>query len=285
MRGEESEDCRSRKACHDLDDTIDNRQVPGASTDHTGEVNEPRGRRRFATTHWSLVLTAGGPTTPASHDALGTLCETYWYPLYAYARRFGHGVEEAEDLVQAFFVRLLEKQALQHANPERGRFRSFLLASLKHFMLNEYDRARAAKRGGGRPIESLDVSGAEGRYALEPRDEANPERLFERQWALTVLDRVQTRLRSVSMRSGKAQLFEQLKDFVTGVETDITYSEAAQSLGMSEGAVRVAIHRLRRRFRDLLREEIEQTVADPAEVDDEIRFMLVTLATAAGSRR
>ena len=237
------------------------------------------------TTHWSLVLTAGGPTTPASHAALGTLCETYWYPLYAYARRVGHGVEEAEDLVQAFFVRILEKQALQHADPERGRFRSFLLTSLKHFMLNEYDRARAAKRGGGRPIESLDVSGAEGRYALEPRDEANPERLFERQWALTVLDRVEAQLRSVSMRSGKAALFEQLKDLVTGAETDIPYSEAAESLGMSEGAVRVAIHRLRRRFRDLLREEIEQTVADPAEVDDEIRFMLVTLASAAGSRR
>jgi RNA polymerase sigma-70 factor (ECF subfamily) len=248
-------------------------------------VTEPRRRQRFATTHWSLVLTAGGPRTPASHDALATLCETYWYPLYAYARRVGHGVEEAEDLVQAFFVRILEKQALQHADPERGRFRSFLLASLKHFMLNEYNRARAAKRGGGQPIESIDVSGAEGRYALEPRDEANPERLFERQWALTILDRVHARLRSVSMRSGKGQLFEQLKDFVTGEETDTPYREAAESLGMSEGAARVAIHRLRRRFRDLLREEIEHTVADPAEVDDEIRFMLVTLATAAGSRR
>jgi RNA polymerase sigma factor (sigma-70 family) len=237
------------------------------------------------TTQWSLVLRAGGPSTPASHDALATLCQTYWYPLYAYARRCGHGVEEAEDLVQAFFVRILEKHALQHVNPERGRFRSFLLASLKHFMLNEYDRARAAKRGGGKPIETIDVSGAEGRYAFEPRDDANPEILFERQWALTVLDRVQARLRSVSMRSGKAQLFEQLKDFVTGEETDIPYREAGESLGMSEGAVRVAVHRLRRRFRDRLREEIEQTVADPAEVDDEIRFMLVTLATAVGSRR
>jgi RNA polymerase sigma-70 factor (ECF subfamily) len=248
-------------------------------------VNEPTGARRFATTHWSLVLTAGGPSTAASHDALGALCQTYWYPLYAYARRFGHGVEESEDLVQAFFVRILEKHALQHANPERGRFRSFLLASLKHFMANDYDRARAAKRGGGQPIESIDVSGAEGRYALEPRDEANPERLFERQWALTVLERVQVQLRSASMRSGKAQLFEQLKDFVTGEETDIPYRQAGESLGMSEGAVRVAIHRLRRRFRDLLREEIEHTVADPAEVNDEIRFMLAALATVAGSRR
>jgi RNA polymerase sigma factor (sigma-70 family) len=248
-------------------------------------VSEPRGRSRFATTQWSLVLTAGGPGTPASRDALGTLCQTYWYPLYAYARRFGHGVEESEDLVQAFFVRILEKQALQQANPERGRFRSFLLASLKHFMVNEYNRARAAKRGGGQPTVTIDVSGGEGRYALEPRDDANPETLFEHQWALTVLDRVQANLRTVSMRSGKAQLFEHLKDFVTGEETDIPYREAGETLGMSEGAVRVAIHRLRRRFRDLLREEIEQTVADPAEVDDEIRFMLVTLATAGGSRR
>jgi RNA polymerase sigma-70 factor (ECF subfamily) len=244
-------------------------------------VNGPGGSRRFATTHWSLVLTAGGPRTAASSEALGTLCQTYWYPLYAYARRFGNGVEESEDLVQAFFVRLLEKEALQHADPERGRFRSFLLASLKHFMVNEYNRARAAKRGGGQPMVAIDVSGGEGRYALDPHDEANPEKLFERQWALTVLNRVQARLRSVSMRSGKAQLFEQLKDFVTGEETDIPYREAGQSLGMSEGAVRVAIHRLRRRFRDLLREEIEQIVADPSEVDDEIRFMLVTLASAA----
>ena len=231
------------------------------------------------------MLTASGPRTRASHEALGTLCQTYWYPLYAYARRFGHGVEQAEDLVQAFFVQILEKQSLQHANQERGRFRSFLLASLKHFMVNEYHRSRAAKRGGGQPIETIDVSGAEGRYALEPRDEANPERLFERQWALTVLDRVQARLRSASTRTGQATLFEQLKDFVTGEETDIPYREAGESLGMSEGAVRVAVHRLRRRFRDLLREEIEQTVADPAEVDDEIRFMLATIATAAGSRR
>jgi RNA polymerase sigma factor (sigma-70 family) len=248
-------------------------------------VNQRGGRGRFVTTHWSLVLRAGGPKTRASHEALGTLCQTYWYPLYAYARRFGHGVEEAEDLVQAFFVRILEKQALQHADPERGRFRSFLLASLKHFMVNEYNRARAAKRGGGQLIATIDVSGGEGRYALEPRDDANPEKLFERQWALTVLERVQTRLRSATVRSGKAQLFEQLKDFVTGEETDIPYREAGESLGMSEGAVRVAVHRLRRRFKDLLREEIEQTVADPADVDDEIRFMLVTLATAAGPQR
>ena len=230
-------------------------------------------------------MTACGPRTPASHDAMGTLCQIYWYPLYAYVRRFGHSVEASEDLVQAFFVRILEKDTLQHADPERGRFRSFLLASLKHFMANEYNRARAAKRGGGEPIASIDVSGAEGRYALEPRDEATPERLFERQWALTILLRVQARLRSVSIRSGKAQLFERLKDFVTGEETDIPYREAGESLGMSDGAVRVAIHRLRRRFRELLREEIEQTVADPAEVDDEIRFMLATLATAGGSRR
>jgi RNA polymerase sigma-70 factor (ECF subfamily) len=248
-------------------------------------VNQPGGRGRFETTHWSLVLAAGGPRTSASHEALGTLCQTYWYPLYAYTRRLGHGVEQAEDLVQGFFVHILEKHALKHADPERGRFRSFLLASLKHFMVNEYNRGRTVKRGGGRSIEAIDVSGAEGRYALEPQDGANPETLFERQWAVTLLERVHARLRSASMRSGKAQLFEQLKDFVTGEETDVPYREAGASLGMSEGAVRVAIHRLRRRFRDLLRDEIQHTVADPAEVDDEIRFMLATLATVEGPQR
>ena len=265
--------------------SIDKRAWPAGPSGHTEQVGGLDGRRRFATTRWSLVLTAGGPKTRESHDALGTLCQTYLYPLYAYVRRFGHPVEEAEDLVQSFFLQVLEKRSLQHANPERGRFRSFLLVSLKHFMVNEYNRARAAKRGGGRINESIDVSAAEGRYGLEPRDELTPEALFERQWALTVLDRVQAQMRSVSMRSGKSQLFEQLKDFVTGEAHDIRYDEAARSLGMSEGAVRVAVHRLRRRFRDLLRQEIEDTVADPADVDDEIRFLITTLATAEGSRR
>jgi RNA polymerase sigma-70 factor (ECF subfamily) len=245
----------------------------------------PGGRGRFATTHWSLVLAAGGPRTPGSHDALATLCRLYWYPLYAYARRNGQPPDHAEDLVQAFFVKLLEKHSLQHARAERGRFRSFLLASFKHFVVNEYDRERAAKRGGGERLIALDVSTGEPRYTLEPRDEMTPETLFEQQWARALVERVQVRLRGVCMRAGKGALFEQLKDCVAGDETDRQCHDFAAILDMSEGAVRVAIHRLRRRFRDLLRDEIRHTVEDAAEVDDEIDFLLTTLASAGSGRR
>ena len=238
--------------------------------------------RRFATTRWSLVLAAATPS-PDSDKALETLCRTYWYPLYAYVRRVGYPVEEAEDLVQTMFVRLLEKGSLQRAQPERGRFRSFLLASLKHFLINEYDRARAAKRGGGVPMLHLDVVAAEGRYALEPRDLLDPERLFEQRWAATIVQGAQVRLRGACVRSGKAVLFEHLKDFVSGEEENIPCRDAAAALGMSEGAVRVAVHRLRRRFRALLREEIEHTVADTADIDAEMTFLLATLS-ATGSR-
>ena len=229
-------------------------------------------------------LDAGGPKTPESHDALGTLCQTYLYPLYAYVRRFGHPVEEAEDLVQSFFVRSWRSGRCSTPTRSVAGFDRFCwFAEALHGERIQPGASGEARRRADN--ESIDVSAAEGRYGLEPRDELTPEALFERQWALTVLDRVQARLRSVSMRSGKSQLFEQLKDFVTGDAQDIPYDEAARSLGMSEGAVRVAVHRLRRRFRDLLRKEIEHTVADPADVDDEIRFLITTLATAEGSRR
>lgn len=244
----------------------------------------PAGRARFATTHWSLVLAAGGPATPVAQEALATLCQQYWYPLYAYARRNGCPGDQAEDLVQAFFVRLLEKHSLRHARAERGKFRSFLLVAFKHFVVNEYDRARAAKRGGGAPIATFDVSSGERRYALEPRDDVTPETLYEQRWAQTLIARVQVRLRGVFVRAGKGALFEQLKDFVTGEESNVTCRELASALGMSEGAVRVAIHRLRRRFRDLLRDEITHTVEDPAEIDEEIIFLLATVS-ATGSRR
>jgi DNA-directed RNA polymerase specialized sigma24 family protein len=244
----------------------------------------PGGRARFATTHWSLVLAAGGPDTAGAHDALATLCRLYWYPLYAFARRHGQPPDRAEDLVQAFFVKLLEKQSLQHARAERGKFRSFLLASFKNFVVNEYDRARAVKRGRGDPSVALDVSSGELRYALEPRDEATPEVLFEQQWARALVERVQVRLRAICTRGGKGALFEQLKDAMVGEETDRQCRDFALVLHMSEGSVRVAIHRLRRRFRDLLREEIRHTVEDPAGIDEEIDFLLSTLA-AAGARR
>jgi DNA-directed RNA polymerase specialized sigma24 family protein len=243
------------------------------------------GRDRFATTHWSLVLAAGGPQTAGSHDALATLCRQYWYPLYAYIRRHGYQHDRAEDLVQAFFVKLLEKQSLQHARAERGRFRSFLLASFKHFVANEYARESAAKRGGGSRVESLDVSSGESRYALEPRDEVTPEVLFERQWALELISRVQVRLRGVFVRAGKGALFEHLKDCITADENDLDYHGVAAALKMTEGAVRVASHRLRRRFRDVLREEIRHTVDDASAIDEEIAFLLSTLAAAGPARR
>jgi RNA polymerase sigma-70 factor (ECF subfamily) len=231
------------------------------------------------------VLAAGDADTVRAQDALATLCRLYWYPLYAYARRNGQRPDRAEDLVQAFFVKLLEKQSLQYARAERGRFRSFLLSSFKHFVANEYDHDRAAKRGGGERAISLDVSTAEPRYALEPRSDATPELLFEQQWARALVERVQGRLRGVCMRAGKGALFEHLKDCVAGEETARQCQDFAVTLDMSEGAVRVAIHRLRRRFRDLLRDEIRQTVEDAAEVDDEIAFLLSVLAGSGPDRR
>lgn len=231
-------------------------------------------RDRFATTHWSTVLAAGGTEPQASEAALATLCHMYWYPLYAYVRRHGYAPDAAEDLVQAFFVRLLEKQSIRQARAERGRFRSFLLASIKHFMVNDYHRAHAAKRGPSDQAVSLDISGAEGRYALEPRDDDTPETLFERRWAQVLIGRVQVRLRATFVRAGNGPLFEHLKDLAAGTDADVPLHQIAASLGMSEGAVRVAVHRLRRRFRNLMREEIQHTVGNAAEVDDEIRFLL-----------
>ena len=237
-----------------------------------------RGRNTFATTHWSLVVAAGGPKTRESSAALEALCRIYWYPLYAYVRRFGYDVERAEDTVQAFFLHFLERQSLLSARQDRGRFRSFLLGCLKHFIANEYDRASALKRGGGQLLASLDVGSGEGRYALEPRDDTSPEVLFERRWAVTLLDRVHVQLRSTLVRSGKGALFEQLKDHITGVETDVSYRDIGAAAGLSEGAARVTVHRLRRRFRELLRDEIRQTVSDPADVDSEIDFLLGVLS-------
>ncbi len=240
----------------------------------------PEGRRGFVTTRWSLVVAAGA-RTEASEEALATLCQTYWYALYAYVRRSGYDVEHAEDLVQGFFVRLLDREMLRRAQPERGRFRSFLLASLKHFMMNEYERAHAAKRGGGAAPLTLDVTAAEGRYALEPRDTLDPERLFERRWAQTLLRQAQVRLRTACARSGKARLYEQLEPFISGEDDNVPYRQVAVALDTTEGAARVAVHRLRRKFRDLLREEIVHTVDDESQVDEEMRFLLKTLANTS----
>ena len=232
----------------------------------------------FETTHWSVVLAAGSESTARSRDALASLCETYWYPLYVYLRRWGHSMEDAEDLTQGFFARVLERDLFQVASPERGRFRSFLLTSLKHYVANEREHARAQKRGGVVPPLPLELDTARSRYSSEPHHESSPEAVFDRRWALTVIDRVMMRLRADFRGRGKEELFDRLKVHLLGSERQASYRETAAELGMSESALRVAIHRLRQQFGELLREEIGQTVATRQEVDDEIRHLIRSLS-------
>jgi RNA polymerase sigma-70 factor (ECF subfamily) len=232
---------------------------------------------RFGTTHWSVVLAARDRDAPQAEQALAALCEAYWYPLYAFVRRQGHDPDQAADLTQEFFARLLEKDYLKAVDRTRGRFRSFLLAACTHFLANERDRAHAMRRGGGRPPVSIDVRRAEGRYRAEPAHELTAERLYQRRWALTLLDGVLERLGEESRRAGKVLLYQHLKVALTGAEGAVPYARVGAELGMSEAAVKKAAERLRRRFRELLRHRIAETVADPAEVDDEIRDLFAIL--------
>jgi len=245
-----------------------------------GENQEsaPFGPSRFATTRWSLVLAAGERNSPQSADALAALCEAYWYPLYAFVRRRGHDADGARDLTQAFFTRLLEKNDLAAAQPERGKFRSYLLTSLKHFLANEWDRERAQKRGGGRSGLSIDFGTAEERYSREPSHDLTAEKIFERRWALVLLEKVLARLNGESAKAGKQGSFDRLKVFLTGEKSPVTYDQLASEMGMSEGALKVAVHRLRRRYRELLREEIGQTLAGPEEIDQEIRDLFTAIS-------
>lgn len=237
------------------------------------------GRRDiFVTTRWTIVLSAGRKSSPQSDHALGALCQTYWYPLYAYVRGQGRNREDAEDLVQAFFARFLERNYLEGLDAGRGKFRAFLLASLKHFLANEWDKANRQKRGGGVEHLSLDWQSAEEHYQLDPPDPASPDRLFDREWALALLERVITRLRDECLAEGKAKLFEQARGFLMVGEAVIPYAKAALALGLEEGAVRVAVHRLRRRYRELLRDEIAQTLEDPGQVAEELRSLQAALA-------
>jgi len=248
-----------------------------AAAPHEPETPAP-GARQFLTTHWSVVVAAAQRSSPAAQEALTTLCRAYWYPLYAFVRRQGHGPHDAQDLTQAFFARFLEKDCIADADRHRGRFRSFLLASMKHFLANEWDRATALKRGGGQEPVSLDEPDAESRYALEPQDGMSADRVYERRWAMLLLERVLERLKREFVAGGKAAQFEALKEALPAGRGGRSYAEVAASLGSSEAAVKVAVHRLRRRYRDLLREEIAQTVAAPAEVEDEVRYLFAVLA-------
>ena len=226
-----------------------------------------------------MVLTAGNwPSGTAAQRAMGELARVYWFPLYAYLRRKGNSPPNAEDLVQGFFARLLEKDALASVDRSKGKFRSFLLAALQHFLANEWDKSHALKRGGRRQILALDAMDAEARYAAEPADQLTPERVFERRWALAVLEQVLTRLRNeyAGRGQGQAEIFAALEHLLVGGQGS-TYAHLAEPLGMTEGAIKVAGHRLRRRYRELLRQEIAQTVSDPALVDEEIRQLLVCL--------
>jgi RNA polymerase sigma-70 factor (ECF subfamily) len=234
----------------------------------------------FHTTHWSVVLAAREGHSSQAQEALGQLCQTYWYPLYAYVRRRGNGPAEAEDLTQAFFVRLLEKGFIGDLTPGMGRFRSFLLSALKHFLANEWDRVRAQKRGGGKPVLSLDDDQAESRYRVEAVDNTTPETLFEQRWAWTVLEQVFVQLRQEFVSTERGELFEDLKGFLSaGKPPPKAYAEVAARTGLKEGTVKVAVHRLRRRYGELLRAQIAQTVADPSEVEDELRYLIQVLAS------
>ena len=233
------------------------------------------GSSRFPTTRWTLVLTAGNPERKDARSALVSLCESYWYPLYAYLRRSGYPPEQAQDLTQDFFMRVLEGRYLDRADPEKGRFRSFILTSLKFFVADEEDRQRAYKRGGG-AVLPLEFSSAETRYQHEPAHHETPERIFERRWALSVLERVVDKLRDEFAHYGRPEHFERLKVFLLG-QSDAPYAALAREMNTSEGALKVAIHRLRKRYRDLFRQEIADTVADPAEVEPELKYLAAVL--------
>ena len=227
----------------------------------------------FATTHWTVVLAAGRQHSPQAARALEELCRTYWFPLYAYVRRRGYAREDAEDLTQAFFTRLLEKNSFASLNAGKGKFRAFLLASVKHFLANARDKAHTLKRGGGSIPLSLDWQTADTQFQVAATGEPGPDQAFDREWAVALLARVIERLQNECAVDGKANLFEQLKLFLTAGNDEPAQGEVAQALGMEAGAVRVAIHRLRKRYRQLLRDEIAHTLTDQAMVDDEMRAL------------
>lgn len=243
------------------------------------DMNGQTSNGGFPPTRWTLVLSAGRADTARAQRALSELCGTYWYPLYAFVRHRGHAAHDAQDLTQAFFARLLEKNSLAHITRERGRFRSFLLASLKNFLVDEWRRRRSAKRGGGCVI-SLDAVEAESRYAFEPVDTLTPERLFERNWALTLLDTVYRRLQLEYTQAGKGELFAALKFCLTGARSDVPYAELAARLNSNENTVKTLVRRMRQRYRELLRDEVAQGVATAAEVEDELNDLFRAISGA-----
>jgi RNA polymerase sigma-70 factor (ECF subfamily) len=246
-------------ACHDASESF-------ASSD-----------RQFEATRWSLVLAAGHRSSPDAQRAMASLCEAYWYPLYAYVRRRVPDINQAHDLTQDFFAELLAKNYVGSATAERGRFRAFLLTALKHFLFKEWDRAKAQKRGGGKVPIPLDFESADSRYRIESSRGLTAEEHYDREWAVALLGRIMQRLEDESVESGKSKQFEELKGYLIGEHNGETYADVATRLGMTEAAVKMAAHRLRRRYRELLREEIAETVNTPDEVDDEIHKLFAAL--------
>jgi RNA polymerase sigma-70 factor (ECF subfamily) len=232
----------------------------------------------FSTTHWSEVLEAGRENSTEAAAALERLCSAYWYPLYAYVRRLGHTPQDAQDLVQDFFARLIEHNYLQLADRNRGRFRTFLLTSLQRFLVNEWKKLRARKRGGGAPVVSWDEEQTENRYLAERTEADTPELLFERRWALALLNQVLARLQAEFVEAGKLQQWDQLKVLLWGEKTARPYAEVAVQMGLTQGALKVAVHRLKKRYRQLLRAEVARTVVSPAEVDEELRHLISVIS-------
>jgi RNA polymerase sigma factor (sigma-70 family) len=228
----------------------------------------------FATTHWSVVLAAGQEASSRSAEAMEQLCRAYWYPLYVYVRRRGSNPEDAEDLTQEFFARFLAGNYLVRADRERGRFRTFLLHALEHFLINEWRRAQCAKRGGGTTTFSLDVQAAERRYSSEPAVTLTPERAYEKQWAATLLEQVLSSLKQEYADAGNRRVFSELADLLWGKDGSVSFAEIGARLDMTEGAARGAMHRLRTRYRERLRREVAQTVAEPGAVDEELRYLI-----------
>jgi RNA polymerase sigma-70 factor (ECF subfamily) len=244
------------------------------SSARDAEVSTSTQGNWFTTTHWSLVLSAQDTSSPLAAAALEKLCRAYWYPLYVYVRRQGEDEESAKDLTQGFFARLLEKHYLSQVQREKGKFRCFLLGSLKHFLADERDKARAQKRGGGQRFVSLDDSTGEERYRLEPVETMDAEKLFERRWALTLLDQARARLKEEYLESGKSTLYDRLKAFEAGDRSAPPYAEVAAEMGLTESGIKTAVFRLRQRYRELVREEVANTVDSPEAVDGEIRYLI-----------
>lgn len=254
--------------------------MPPATRDRPSSAagSAPRPPAQFATTHWSMVLRAGRNDTAGAVEALARLCQVYWFPLYAQVRRRGYSAHDAQDLTQGFFARLLANDTLAHADPARGRFRSFVLTALKNFLNDEWEKSRAIKRGGGALPVSIDVDAAERQFHAEPAEAFSPDRAFDRQWAVILLETVLTRLEQEYRTAGKGAHFVVLKQALTGASDAQPYAQLAVALGATEGAVKVAVHRLRRRYRELLEAEIAQTVASPEEAVAELQYLFQALA-------